>query len=117
MQNPDDETAETLKILLMIYILQYLKDPKLWELWYIPYYGLLWLMQDLYHEPYYTRTALKRARCPYGAVAVNEGNGRCPSGAGAEILSGIGAGSLSYLHTVNMTSLETLIVHIIDYIM
>ena len=20
-------------------ILQYLKDPKLWELWYIPYYG------------------------------------------------------------------------------
>ena len=23
----------------MIYILQYLKDPKLCELWYIPYYG------------------------------------------------------------------------------
>ena len=23
----------------MIQILHYLKDPKLWELWYIPYYG------------------------------------------------------------------------------
>ena len=23
----------------MIEILHYLKDPKLWELWYIPYYG------------------------------------------------------------------------------
>ena len=23
----------------MILILHYLKDPKLWELWYIPYYG------------------------------------------------------------------------------
>ena len=29
-------------------ILRYLKDPKLWELWYIP--GL-WVMQDLYHQP------------------------------------------------------------------
>ena len=26
-------------ILLMIYILHYLKDPKLWKFWYIPYYG------------------------------------------------------------------------------
>ena len=26
-------------LLLMIYILHFLKDPKLWELWYIPYYG------------------------------------------------------------------------------
>ena len=26
-------------ILLVIYILNYLQDPKLWELWYIPYYG------------------------------------------------------------------------------
>ena len=26
-------------VLLMIKILHYLKDPKLWELWYIPYYG------------------------------------------------------------------------------
>ena len=26
-------------IRLMIKILHYLKDPKLWELWYIPYYG------------------------------------------------------------------------------
>ena len=23
----------------MIYILHYLNDPRLWELWYIPYYG------------------------------------------------------------------------------
>ena len=35
----------------MIEILRYLKDPKLWELSYIPYYGV---MQDLYHQPYYT---------------------------------------------------------------
>ena len=41
---------ERSKILLMIDILHYLKDPKLWELWYIPYYGLL---QDLYHQPYF----------------------------------------------------------------
>ena len=27
-------------ILLMIYILLYLKAPELWELWYVPYYGL-----------------------------------------------------------------------------
>ena len=27
----------------MIQILHYLKDPKLWELWHIPY---LWVMQD-----------------------------------------------------------------------
>ena len=26
-------------VLLMIEILHYLKDPKLWKLWYIPYYG------------------------------------------------------------------------------
>ena len=26
-------------VLLMISILQYLKDPKLWEFWHIPYYG------------------------------------------------------------------------------
>ena len=26
-------------LLLMIEILPYLKDPKLWELWYIPFYG------------------------------------------------------------------------------
>ena len=26
-------------LLLMIDILHYLKDPKLWELWYIPYFG------------------------------------------------------------------------------
>ena len=26
-------------ILLMIEILHYLQDPKLWESWYIPYYG------------------------------------------------------------------------------
>ena len=27
------------ELLLMIKILHDLKDPKLWELWYIPYYG------------------------------------------------------------------------------
>ena len=26
-------------IYIHIYILHYLKDPKLWEFWYIPYYG------------------------------------------------------------------------------
>ena len=31
--------ALIMTILLMIEILHYLKDPKLWELWYIPYYG------------------------------------------------------------------------------
>ena len=30
--------------------MHYLKDPKLWELWYIPYY--VWVMQGLYHPPY-----------------------------------------------------------------
>ena len=29
-------------------ILHDLKDPKLWELWYIP---LLWVMQDFVHQP------------------------------------------------------------------
>ena len=38
-----------MKILLMIEILRYLKDSRLWELWYIPYYGV---MQDLYHQRY-----------------------------------------------------------------
>ena len=33
----------------MILILHYLKDPELWELWYIPF---LRVMQDLYHHPY-----------------------------------------------------------------
>ena len=28
-------------------ILHHLKDPKLWELWYVP---RLWVMQDLYHQ-------------------------------------------------------------------
>ena len=33
---------------LMIKIRHYLKDPKLREYWYVPYYGV---MQDLYHQP------------------------------------------------------------------
>ena len=33
----------------MIEILHYLKDPKLWDLWYL--LNLLWVMQDLYHQP------------------------------------------------------------------
>ena len=31
--------SSSLRILLMIKILHYLMDPKLWELWSIPYYG------------------------------------------------------------------------------
>ena len=38
-----------LALLLMIEILHDLKYPKLWELWYLPYYGV---MQDEYHQPY-----------------------------------------------------------------
>ena len=38
--NPGNLKARPPKpLLLMIEILHYLKDPKLWELWYIPYYG------------------------------------------------------------------------------
>ena len=33
----------------MIYIC--ITDPKLWELWYTPYF---WVMQDVYHESYYS---------------------------------------------------------------
>ena len=39
----------TFLILLMIKILHYLKDPKLWELWV---YSSLWVMQDFDHQPY-----------------------------------------------------------------
>ena len=35
-------------IRMMIQILHYLKDPKLLELWV---YSLLWVLQDLYHQP------------------------------------------------------------------
>ena len=37
------------EILFTIEILHYLKDPKLWELWYIPCYE--WVMQDIYPQP------------------------------------------------------------------
>ena len=33
----------------MIYLLHFLKDPKLWELWLC---SLLWVMQDFDHQPY-----------------------------------------------------------------
>ena len=36
-------------LLLMMEIMQYFKDAKLWELWYFLYYGD---MQDLYHKLY-----------------------------------------------------------------
>ena len=36
-QKPQKHKAE--RLLLMVQILHYLKDPKLWELWYNPYYG------------------------------------------------------------------------------
>ena len=42
-------------VLLMLAILHYLKDPKLWELWYIPSYG--YVVQGLYHQPYQGRHA------------------------------------------------------------
>ena len=35
----DGSTARSSRDGRMIEILHYLKDPKLWELWYIPYYG------------------------------------------------------------------------------
>ena len=38
-----------LVVLLMDKILHDPKDPKLWELWYIPYN---WVMQDFVHQPY-----------------------------------------------------------------
>ena len=34
---------------IYIYILHHLREPKLWKLGYIPYYGL---MQDFDHQPY-----------------------------------------------------------------
>ena len=34
------------------------KDPKLWELWYIP-----WVMQDFVHQPYVARSGFG-AGCP-----------------------------------------------------
>ena len=41
----------------MIEVLHCLKDPKLWESLYSPYYllpiKLLWVMQDFYHQQYY----------------------------------------------------------------
>ena len=36
-------------IRLMTGILHCLKEPKLWELWYIPDFGV---MQNLYHQPW-----------------------------------------------------------------
>ena len=38
-------------VLLMIAILHYLQDPKLWEIWYTPYSVV---MHDVYHQPYGT---------------------------------------------------------------
>ena len=34
-----DDKGMLLRTRLMIEILHYLKDPRLWELWYLPYYG------------------------------------------------------------------------------
>ena len=36
---PKEEQEQEECLLLMMYILHHLKDPKLWKLWYIPYYG------------------------------------------------------------------------------
>ena len=38
----------TVDILLLIQILYYLKDPKVWE---VGVYSLLWVLQDVYHQP------------------------------------------------------------------
>ena len=45
----------TLEKRLMIYVLHYLKDPKLWELWYIP---LLWVTRG-----FISSTILPNRRC------------------------------------------------------
>ena len=39
---------------LMIEILHYLKDPKLWEL-YVILLIILWVMHDLHHQPYHVQ--------------------------------------------------------------
>ena len=39
-------------IRLMVYILQYLKDPKLWELWSIPFL-IMGSAKDSYHQPWH----------------------------------------------------------------
>ena len=39
VQNSMNQRPLTAVLLLMFNILHYLKDPKLWELWYIPHYG------------------------------------------------------------------------------
>ena len=44
------KNPEYIYLLLMIQILHYLKDPKLWELWNTMEYSLLWVMQDLYRR-------------------------------------------------------------------
>ena len=36
---PKQTTPRTPEQLLMVKILHYFNHPKLWELWYIPYYG------------------------------------------------------------------------------
>ena len=39
VERDQDTSFPKRNVLLMVYILHYLKDPKLWELWYIPYSG------------------------------------------------------------------------------
>ena len=46
-------------LLLITEILHYHKDPKLWELWCIPYCGV---MQDLYHQPSFWLSWVRQQR-------------------------------------------------------
>ena len=54
-------------ILLMDKILHDPKDPKLWELWYIPY---KWVMQDFVHQPYHIKVVLTTMYDCYNLLAV-----------------------------------------------
>ena len=58
-------TPLTIKIRLMVKILHYLKDPKLWELWYIPYYGKNATLRTLNYGNYGIFLLMGNARfCP-----------------------------------------------------
>ena len=46
----------------MIEILHYFKDLELWELWLV--YSLLWVLQDLYHQPYGEEGSVLEADVP-----------------------------------------------------
>ena len=64
-----------MSLLLMIEILHHLKDPKLWELWSIPYYGVVLRIYRAYiinrrlatlRFRHGTRLSLESRRLPLG---------------------------------------------------